>query len=168
MWQLNVRRACFCAVPHSAAMLGHQASQHTAFSTRPRVRERVMMSLDACTSGNSRVLTVASLQRLKMEVIIPAHADCEARSMIKFLNTQSTALIEIHRQLYRVYGHTWPDGLHISCRSSAGRCLFIIHPVAQTSCPLIWWGNDLTRSRRWFFVSAIGSCVEQKMVEPVQ
>ena len=50
----------------------------------------------ACTSGTSRVLTVASLQQLKMEALIPAPADCEVRSVIKFLNVQSIAPIEIH------------------------------------------------------------------------
>ena len=43
----------------------------------------MMTSHDACTSGTSRVLTVASLQRLKMEALIPAPADCEVRSVIK-------------------------------------------------------------------------------------
>ena len=36
-----------------------------------------MTSHDACTSGTSRVLTVASLQRLKMEALTPAPTDCE-------------------------------------------------------------------------------------------
>ena len=58
-----------------------------------------MTSLDACTRGTSRVLTVASLQRLKTEALIPAPADCEVQSVTKFLNAQSTAPIEIHRRL---------------------------------------------------------------------
>ena len=66
---------------------------------RLHVRERVMMSLDACTSGTTRLLTIASLQRLKTEVRIPAPVDCEMRSVIKFLNARSIAPIEIHRQL---------------------------------------------------------------------
>ena len=37
-----------------------------------------MTSHDACTSGTSRVLTIASLQRLKKEALIPAPADCES------------------------------------------------------------------------------------------
>ena len=53
-----------------------------------------MTSNDTCTSGNSRVLTVAWLQRLQMETLIPAPADCEVRSMIKFSNAQSIAQIE--------------------------------------------------------------------------
>ena len=36
---------------------------------------RVMMSHGACTSGTSRILTIASLHRLKMEILIPAPAD---------------------------------------------------------------------------------------------
>ena len=48
-----------------------------------------MTSHDACTSGTSRVLTVASLQQLKMEALIPAPANCELRSTIKIFNAQS-------------------------------------------------------------------------------
>ena len=59
------------------------------------VRDRVMTSDDACTSGTSLVFTVTSLQRLKTEALIPAPADYEVRSVIKFL----IAPIEIHRQL---------------------------------------------------------------------
>ena len=57
--------------------------------------------------------------------------------MIKFLKAQNIAQTEIHRQLYQVYVHTRLDGQHISCRSSTGRCLIIIHPIARTSCPVI-------------------------------
>ena len=78
---------------------GNQAGQHTASSTRPHVCDRVMMSHDACTSGTSTVLTVTSLERLKMEALIPAPADCEVRSIIKCLNAQSIEPVEIHRQL---------------------------------------------------------------------
>ena len=70
---------------------------------RLRVHDRVMTSHDACTSATSRVLTVASLQRLKTEILIPAPADCEVRSVLKVLNAQGIA-IEIHRQLCEVYG----------------------------------------------------------------
>ena len=63
---------------------------------RLHVCERIMTSHDACTSGTSRVPTVASLAILKMEALIPAPADCEVRSLIKFLNAQSIAPIEIH------------------------------------------------------------------------
>ena len=92
-----------------------------------------MASHDACTSRTSQVLTGASLQQLKMEALIPAPADCEVKYVIKFLN----ALIEINRQLCQVYGHTWLKDQHISCRSLAGRCLIIIHPIALTSYPVI-------------------------------
>ena len=60
------------------------------------VRDRVMISNDACTCGTSKVLIVALLQWLKMEALISAPADCEAQSVIKFLNTQSITLIKIH------------------------------------------------------------------------
>ncbi|KAJ4435905.1 hypothetical protein ANN_18525 [Periplaneta americana] len=38
-----------------------------------------------------------------MDVPIPAPAECEVRSVIKFLNAQGIAPIEIDRQLYQVY-----------------------------------------------------------------
>ena len=60
------------------------------------VGDRVMTLYDACTSGTFRVLIVVSLQWLKMEALIPAPADCEVQSMIKFLSAQSIAPIEIH------------------------------------------------------------------------
>ena len=63
---------------------------------RLRLRGRVMTSHDDYTSGTSLVLTLASLQRLKMEALIPASADGEVRSVIKFMNRQSLALIKIH------------------------------------------------------------------------
>ena len=59
----------------------------------------IMTSHVACTSGTSRVLTVASLKRLKMEALSPAPIDYEVRSVIKVLNAQSIAPIEILRQL---------------------------------------------------------------------
>ena len=39
--------------------------------------------------------------------------------MIRFLNAQSIATVEIHSQLYQVFGHTRLDGQNISSRSSA-------------------------------------------------
>ena len=63
------------------------------------LRDSVMTSHEAYTSGTSRVLTVASLQRLKMEALIPTHLDSEVRYVITFLNAQSIAPIEIHHQL---------------------------------------------------------------------
>ena len=64
---------------------------------RLRVRDIVMTSHDACTSGTSRFLTVASLQRLRLKALIPAPSDCELLSVIKILDAQSIAPIEIHR-----------------------------------------------------------------------
>ena len=100
---------------------------------RLRALDRVTTLHDVCTSGTSRVLTVASLQRLKMETLIPAPAECELRCVLKYLNSQSIAASEIHRQLCEVYGHTHHDNQHISCRSSAERCLIIIYPITRPS-----------------------------------
>ena len=84
-----------------------------------------MTSHDACTSGTFRFLTISLLQRLKMEALIPAPADCEVRSMLWFFIAQNISLIEIHRQLCQVYGYT--RSTVNTSRSSAGRCLIIIH-----------------------------------------
>ena len=77
------------------------------------VPDQVMTSRDACISRTSRVLAVASLQRLKMEALIPAPAHCEVRSVIKFLNAQSIVQTEIHHQLCEVYGHTARRSTHL-------------------------------------------------------
>ena len=95
-----------------------------------------MTSHDACTSGTSRILTVTTLQWLKMEDLIQTPADCEVWFMITFVNTQSITPIEIS-QLCQIYDHTWLDGEHVFWRSSAGRCLITIHPIAWTSRPVI-------------------------------
>ncbi|KAJ4445410.1 hypothetical protein ANN_07215 [Periplaneta americana] len=74
-----------------------------------RVRESLVTWQSNAPGGTSRLLAaVASLLWLKMAALIPSHADCEIRSVIKFLNVQSIAPIEIHRQLCEVYG---PDVL---------------------------------------------------------
>ena len=45
---------------------------------------------------HAQVLTVASLQRLKIGALIAAPADFEVRSVIKVFNTQTLAPTEIH------------------------------------------------------------------------
>ena len=71
---------------------------------RLHVHDKVMTLHDACTSWTSQILGVASLQRLKMEALIPAPADYEVRSVIKFLNAQCKALIKIRHQLCQIFG----------------------------------------------------------------
>ena len=51
-----------------------------------------MTSHDAWTSGTSRVLIGTSLQRLKMEVLIPVPVDCEVRFVINFLQKLRRAI----------------------------------------------------------------------------
>ena len=104
---LRDRRACstISNVPSLLQWPGHtettQASDQSAavyffqLSISFTVRDRVM-SHDACTSGTSRVLTIASLQRLKLEALIPTPAGCKVWSVINFSIAQSTAPIEIH------------------------------------------------------------------------
>ena len=98
---------------------------------RLRVCDIVRTMHDACSSGTWRVFIVVRLQRLKMKALIPSSADCVVRSVIKVLNAQSIIPVEI-RQLCHVYGHTWLDSQHNSCRS-----LIIIHPIVWTSLPMI-------------------------------
>ncbi|KAJ4447820.1 hypothetical protein ANN_09828 [Periplaneta americana] len=52
----------------------------------------------------SRLVPVAWQQWSEMEALIPSPAAYEVRSVIKFLNAQSIAPIEIHRQLCQIYG----------------------------------------------------------------
>ena len=89
----GVNKVSFSLVPQ---LLNHLSAKRLC------VRDRVMTLHDACTNRTSRVLTVASLQRLKMKVLIPAPADCEVRSVMKFLNAQSRSQIEIHCQLRQI------------------------------------------------------------------
>ena len=74
-----------------------------------RARDRVIKSHDACTSGTSRVLTLASLQQFKMKAVVSATSDSEVGSTIKILNAQRIAPTEIHCQLSQVNDHTRPD-----------------------------------------------------------
>ena len=67
------------------------------------IHDRVMTSHNAFTNGTFRVLTVALLQRLKLVALAPAPGNCEVWSVIKFLNVQRIAPIEIY-QLCQVYG----------------------------------------------------------------
>ena len=50
-----------------------------------------MTSHDTFTSGIPRVLTVASLQRLKMEALNPGTVNFEERSVMEVLNAQNKA-----------------------------------------------------------------------------
>ncbi|KAJ4447252.1 hypothetical protein ANN_09256 [Periplaneta americana] len=51
----------------------------------------------------------------KMDVPIPAPAEREVRSVIKFLNAQGIAPIEIDRQLCQVYGHNVMSKQMVRC-----------------------------------------------------
>ena len=58
------------------------------------IRDIVMMLQSTCSSWTSRVLTVPSLQQLRLLFQLPLTVKCGF--VIKFLNAQSIALIEIH------------------------------------------------------------------------
>ena len=83
-----------------------------------RVRDWIMTSHVPCTSGTSRIFTASSLQRLKLETLVPVPADFEVRPVIKFLNAKTRAPNEINLQLCQIYGRTRLDGQQISCSSS--------------------------------------------------
>ena len=72
-----------------------------------------MTSHDACTSRTSRVLTVASLKRLKLEALIPAPADCEVRSVIKFLNAEHSAYRNSSLAVPGLWPHTARRSTHL-------------------------------------------------------
>jgi hypothetical protein len=78
--------------PKLRGVTRYVARPQSKFPTRPTASKPYIARSDcACTNGTSCVLTVAALQLLKMEALIPAPADCEVRSVIKFLNAQSIA-----------------------------------------------------------------------------
>ena len=97
---------------------------------------RLMTSHVACTSETSRVFTVSSLQQLKLEALIPAHADFEVRWLIKVLKNKRHGMLSAGVAL--LHDKAWPHMArrsYIFYRSSAGRCV-IIHPISRTSRPV--------------------------------
>ena len=105
---MSIHKVSFPLVPQLLNHLLHEATVC-----------RVMMLHDTCTSGTSQVLTVALLQRFKMEALISAPGDCEVRSAMKFLNALSIAPIEI-------------------CQQAGGASLVQIVYTRSTTCA--WWG----------------------------
>ena len=95
-------------------------------------------SHDACTSGTSLVLTIASLQRLKMEALISAPAECEVWSVIKYLIAQnidrSKSIICCARSMAK------HDSTVNTSPSEFGWEIFNHHPlyIARTSRPVIF------------------------------
>ena len=63
-----------------------------------------MTSHDACTSGTSRVLTVASSASNETGWSYSSSRRLWSAECDKFLNAQSIVPIEIHRQLCHIYG----------------------------------------------------------------
>ena len=128
--QIRVLEIPITLPPHNSLSFSkYEGSQQSKFPTRPRaskpfiarsdcvyVRDRILTSHDACTSGTYRDFTVASLQRLKMEALIPAPANCEVQSAIEFLNAQNIARFEIHHQLCQV------NGPNLMRKQTVGRC----------------------------------------------
>ena len=119
----------------------------------------------ACASGTCRVLSVASLHWFKMDAAIPAPAAREVRSVMKFLNAQGIAPIEIYHQLCQVYGPNVMSKQMVRCwcrQFSAGRQN--VSPDAEDTGPRSQWLPSvltlkeipvisifrMTERRRWF------------------
>ena len=105
---------------------------------------------DVSISWTSRVLTVASLQRLEIEAFIPAPGDCQVQSMIKFLKAQSIVPIEIHRQPCEVYGQ-WPH----TARQSTHLLQEFTWEVFNR---LVAYSPELTPGDFHFFYTSRNSC----------
>ncbi|KAJ4430370.1 hypothetical protein ANN_22586 [Periplaneta americana] len=62
-----------------------------------------------------------------------APAECEVRSVVKFLNAQGIAPIEIDRQLYQVYG---PNVMRkqMVCCSTRSSVMMVVLPLRFSSC----------------------------------
>ena len=95
------------------------------------------MSHDACTSGASRVPNSSIVAAVEDGGSYSSSRRLWSAVCDKVFERQNIALIEIHRQLCQICGHTRLARQHISRRSSAGRCLIVIHPIARTSRPVI-------------------------------
>ena len=101
---------------------------------------RVMTSHDACTSGTSRLLTVPSLQQLKMEALIPAPTDCEVRSKFIVSCARSMATHGSNKEMVRHWCRQIIAGrLQCMMRRAVGG-----YPSLQT---ILWslCGNELWR-----------------------
>ena len=86
-----------------------------------------MTSHDSRTSRTSLVLTVASLQRLKMEALIPVPADCEVCSVIKIFEcTVHSADRNSWPLLLGLWPHTARRSTHLV--QEFGWNVYIHHP----------------------------------------
>ncbi|KAJ4446891.1 hypothetical protein ANN_13592 [Periplaneta americana] len=80
-----------------------------------------------------------------MDVPIPAPAACEVRSVIKFLNAQGIAPIEIDRQLCQVYGPNVMSKQMVRC-STRSSVMMVGLPLRSSSCT--FWRPAATRASR--------------------
>ena len=95
-------------------------------------------SNDVAGLGTSPGLTVASLQRLKMEAHIPALADCDVRFVLKFFKTKLCGKFKAHVVL--LHDNARP---HTAIRSTHllyefGWEVLNNHRIARTSRPVIF------------------------------
>ena len=83
----QIRSMILQADSHDVSLVKNIIVNHLLREATVCVRDIVTTSHGACrpTSGTSRVLTEASLQRIKLVALIPAPADCEVWCVIKYL-----------------------------------------------------------------------------------
>ena len=91
-----------------------------------------MTSHDACTSGIPEFSQQQRCIGWRWRLLFQ-HPPAVKCGLGYVFECREHSADEIHRQLWQVYGPTRLGGLHISCRSSAGKCLIIIHPIVRTS-----------------------------------
>ena len=122
-----------------------------------------MTSHDAFISGTSRVLIVASLQRFKMEALIPAATNCEVRSVIKFLRNKrrgilgaEVVLLHDNARPHTVLGSThllhefsWEVFSHPPFIPDLAPSDFHIFLLSRNSCPVSVGVLRMTKRQRW-------------------
>ena len=135
------------------------------------IHDRVLTLHGACTNGTSRVLTVALLQRLKMEAFILAPANCEVWSVIKILNAESIApikfLVSCASSHFPQNCHRAPVVQEIVCQVGATatdtrtqskahwQLWFIFSYTSRNYCPINVSVCIRTEGRRWVSHSTV-------------
>ena len=127
-----------------------------------RVRDIEMTSHDACTCRTRRILTVASLQRLKEEAFIPTPVDCEVRSLIKFFEctehnadrNSSSAVADLWPHMVRRSTHllqefSWEVFNHPLYSPDLTSSDFYLFYTSRNSWPVSVSVFRTTKTRRW-------------------
>ena len=66
-------------------------------------------------------------------------ADCELRSVIRFLNSRNVLPSEIHHQIHQVYGdNAMSDGMVTKWVQMFNEGRENVHDEARSGCPHLW------------------------------